>query len=125
MSALTSPARSPLLIAPIIGSFLGVLILPLPERRPLLIGRLACVTCGTTLRRPDLVPLVSFSLQRGRGRYCGRAIGWFHTAIELAAPGIAAWGILCGESWQQMWIDCLLGWSLRTLNWIDTSCFLL
>lgn len=125
MFALALPAWSPLLVAPFIGSFLGVLIQRLPERRPVAFARSVCNACGTALSPRDLIPLASFALQRGRCRHCGCAIGWFHPAIELAALGIAAWSILACQTTQQAWIGCALGWTLLTLGWIDAANFLL
>ena len=125
MPALILPVWSPLLVAPFIGSFLGVLIQRLPAHRPFVLARSACATCGATLGPRDLIPLASFALQRGRCRHCGGAISWFHPAIELAAFGVAGWSMFSCETPQQAWIGCMLGWTLLTLAWIDASCFLL
>jgi leader peptidase (prepilin peptidase) / N-methyltransferase len=115
----------PLLIAPSIGSLLGVLIVRLPQHRPVALARSACDTCATPLGVLDLVPLASFALQRGRCRYCGQPIGWFHPAIELAALGVSAWAVLACQTPQQVWIGCALGWVLLTLGWIDVVWLLL
>ena len=80
----------PLLLAPIVGSFLGVLVRRLPEGRPVALDRSACDSCGTPLGARDLVPLVSYLALRGRCRHCGAPIGRFHPAIELAAVLVAA-----------------------------------
>ena len=37
-------------------------------------GRSQCAACGQVLRAPDLIPVVSFLLRRGRCRYCGAPI---------------------------------------------------
>lgn len=125
MPALILPAWSPLLVAPFIGSFLGVLIQRLPEQRPVAFARSTCAACGTKLTPRDLIPLASFALQQGRCRHCGSAIGWFYPAVELAALGVAAWSVIACQTPQQVWIGCALGWTLLTLGWIDASCFLL
>ena len=115
----------PLLIAPFAGSLLGVLIVRLPQGRPVALSRSACESCGTVLGPADLVPLASFVLQRGRCRHCGAPIGWFHPAIELAALGVSVCAMLSGQTLQQVWIGCLLGWTLLALGWIDAVWLLL
>ncbi|HVC59326.1 MAG TPA: prepilin peptidase [Acetobacteraceae bacterium] len=115
----------PLLIAPFAGSFLGVLIVRLPEQRPVVLARSACAACGTPLGPLDLVPLASFALQRGRCRYCGEPIGWFHPAVELAALGVSVCAVLACRTPQQVWAGCLLGWMLLALGWIDALWLLL
>lgn len=112
----------PLILAPIIGSFMGTLILRLPEERPVVAARSACDRCGHTLGMRDLVPLVSYLLARGRCRYCGQPIGSFVLWIELAAIGVALWTLLAGVP---VWAGCVLGWTLLTLAWIDARTMLL
>src|SRR5579871_2618232 len=115
----------PLLVAPFIGSLLGVLIHRLPRHLPVVLARSGCEACGARLGPLDLLPLVSYALQRGRCRYCKRAIGWFHPVIELAALGVPAWAVLACQTPQDAWFACLLGWTLLTLGWIDVEWFLL
>jgi leader peptidase (prepilin peptidase)/N-methyltransferase len=115
----------PLLVAPFIGSFLGVLIHRLPRHLPVMWARSGCDACGTRLGPRDLLPLVSYALQRGRCRYCHHPIGWFHPVIELAALCVAAWAALACETPHETWIACTLGWTLLALGWIDAEWFLL
>jgi leader peptidase (prepilin peptidase) / N-methyltransferase len=115
----------PLLIAPFAGSLLGVLIMRLPEHRPVALARSACAACGTALGPLDLVPLASFALLRGRCRYCGHPIGWFHPAVELAALGVSTCAVLACQTPQQVWIASVLGWTLLALGWIDVLWLLL
>jgi leader peptidase (prepilin peptidase)/N-methyltransferase len=112
-----------LLVAPIIGSWLGVLVRRWPQGRPVAMARSACDHCGHQLGPLDLVPLASFALLRGRCRYCGAPIGWFHPAIELAALTIAV-AVFCVDAggWQS-WIDASLGWALLCAAWIDAENF--
>ncbi len=115
----------PVLAAPFVGSFLGVLIIRLPACRPLAMARSACPNCGTTLGPIDLVPLISFLALRGRCRHCGEKIGLFHLMVELAATGIAILAVLGNPDTAQVWVACGLGWTLLTLAWIDWTDFLL
>jgi leader peptidase (prepilin peptidase)/N-methyltransferase len=114
----------PVFLAPFIGSFLGVLILRLPEGRPVALSRSACDHCGQLLTSRDLIPLMSYALSRGRCRHCGAAIGSFHIAIELAALAVAVWAALAVAD-DELWLACLLGWTLLTAAWIDARTMLL
>ncbi|MFO1028515.1 MAG: A24 family peptidase [Acetobacteraceae bacterium] len=114
----------PLLVAPFIGSFLGVLIQRLPEHRPVGLARSQCDQCGHTVAARDLIPLLSFVLLRGRCRYCHQPIGWLAPGVELAALAVAGWaGVATLPS--DIWAACLLGWALLALAWIDIRTMLL
>ena len=115
----------PLIAAPFIGSFLGVLIVRLPEHAPIGATRSACPQCGVKLGPIDLVPLVSFLFLRGRCRHCQAPIGAFYPGVEMAAVAVALWAILAGADPSGVWVDCGLGWALLTLAWIDWTDFLL
>ena len=99
------------LVAPFIGSFLGVLIRRLPEERPVVAARSACESCHQALGPLDLVPIVSFLASRGSCRHCGAAIDRFHLAIELAAIVPALWAAGLDDG-LRLWADCGLGWAL-------------
>jgi leader peptidase (prepilin peptidase) / N-methyltransferase len=107
-----------LLLAPIIGSFLGVLIRRLPCGRPVVFTRSACESCGTVLTTRDLIPLMSYALQRGRCRHCSAAIGQFHPGIELAAIGVVLWAMTTDDG-DWLIADCVLGWILLALAVCD------
>jgi leader peptidase (prepilin peptidase) / N-methyltransferase len=113
-----------LLVAPFIGSFLGVLITRLPEDRPVLAARSACDTCHHVLSPGDLIPLVSWICLRGRCRYCGALLGSFYPVIELGAFGIALWAAAAVPE-SDLLLSCVLGWSLLTLAIIDWRTYLL
>jgi leader peptidase (prepilin peptidase) / N-methyltransferase len=113
-----------LLLAPFIGSFLGVVIRRLPEGRPVAWARSDCESCGATLTARDLLPLISWLMTRGRCRHCGDALGWFYPGVELAALAVAIVALMV-DGQEQAWLDCLLGWSLLTLGWIDLRTWLL
>ena len=108
----------PIVAAPIVGSFLGVLVLRLPAGRPFALARSACPHCGTTLGAADLVPLASWVVLRGRCRHCSAALGAFYPGIEIAAVGIAAWATLALPG-SLVWIGCILGWMLLAAALID------
>ncbi len=109
-------------LAPFVGSFLGVLIRRLPEGRPVVWGRSACEACGATLGPAELVPVVSFVVQRGRCRRCGTKIAPAHLAAELAATAVALAVVLAADP-EWVWWGCLLGWGLLAAAWIDAETF--
>lgn len=116
---------APLVLAPFVGSFLGVLVARLPNHRPVVVARSACETCGTTLTAFELIPLASYLAQRGRCRHCGARIAPFHVAIELGAIAVAIW-VWCAETNpDRVWIDCALGWILLALACVDWRSMLL
>jgi leader peptidase (prepilin peptidase)/N-methyltransferase len=110
--------------APFIGSFVGVVIRRLPDGRPIAWTRSACERCGGRLAARDLVPLASWVATKGRCRRCGAAIGWFYPAVELSALAVALFA-LAADGGRWVWLDCLLGWWLLTLAWIDARHWLL
>lgn len=113
-----------LVLAPFIGSFLGVLIRRLPTGRRIMWARSACEACGHRLGGPEMVPLASYLLLRGRCRACHAPIALFHPLIELAALAVAA-SAAAGHGGALLWADCLLGWTLLALGWIDAETMLL
>ena len=113
-----------LLAAPLVGSFLGVVVRRLPDRRPIAWARSSCEWCQTALRVSDLVPLYSWLAAAGRCRYCGHPLSWFYPGIELAAIAVAVTALVA-DSGQPIWLDCLLGWWLLALGWIDLRRWLL
>ena len=113
-----------LLLAPLIGSFLGVVVERLPEGRPVVLARSTCPACGEVLRARDLVPLVSWAWRRGWCR-CGRLrLGAFYPGIELAALAVAASAAAVLSGWL-LWVSLALGWTLLTLAAIDLRHYLL
>ncbi|WP_159105001.1 prepilin peptidase, partial [Komagataeibacter kakiaceti] len=109
----------PLLAAPFMGSFAGVLITRLPRRRPVVHARSACESCNVALGPHELLPLLSYGLLRGRCRTCHAPIGFFHTAVELGALMVAITVIgLRGHAppdMTRLWAGCVLGWTLLAL----------
>lgn len=71
-----------------IGSFLNVCIDRLPRGENILVGRSHCDYCKKPLRWFELIPIVSFIIQRGRCRRCRKRLSLQYPIIE-AATGIS------------------------------------
>ena len=65
------PVLIMLLVAPVIGSFLGAMAMRLPEGRPVAWARSQCEICGHALPASELIPIASFVWLKGRCRNCG------------------------------------------------------
>jgi leader peptidase (prepilin peptidase)/N-methyltransferase len=74
----------------VIGSFLNVCIVRLPERRSLWRPGSACPVCGIPIRWYDNIPVLSFVVLRGRCRACGDAIAWRYPLVEIMTSGLFA-----------------------------------
>lgn len=72
-----------------IGSFLNVLIYRIPKSIPFWKGRSFCVSCDTTIKAYDLIPIISFLFLRGRCRNCNIRISRRYPLVELIAGLIA------------------------------------
>lgn len=107
-----------LLLAPFIGSFLGVVIDRLPVGRPVIAGRSRCDHCDRSLGLAELLPFISYLWQRGRCARCGEQLRVFYPLIELAAVLVvlsAAWVLPDAVFWPSL----VLGWCLLVLAMID------
>ena len=106
------------LVAPFVGSFLGLVALRLPEGRAVVVSRSRCPHCGRVLGPVDLIPLVGWLLGRGHCRHCKAALGVFYPAIEIAAIAVALWAASQMSGWL-LWASCGFGWALLALAAID------
>jgi leader peptidase (prepilin peptidase) / N-methyltransferase len=105
----------------VFGSFIAVIAIRWPkgERAQ---GRSRCDACGETIRAAELVPLLSFVVQRGRCRRCHARIGRSHLVIEGlgAAIGIVAGYMAPGIEGVA---GAVFGWLLLALAAIDLAAF--
>ncbi len=113
----------PTILAPFVGSFLGVVIRRLPAGEAMFAGRSRCPSCRQPIAPWDMVPLASYAWLRGRCRACGDRIGRFHPAVELAALAVPLSAGLVGIEPPWLWVGCGFGWALLALGWIDWECF--
>src|SRR5690554_6056807 len=71
------------IIGLIIGSFLNVIIYRLPKNESIVSPPSHCPNCDKNLRVIDLIPVISFIINRGKCRYCGDKISWQYPLVEL------------------------------------------
>ena len=107
-----------LIAAPIIGSFIGVLVMRLPELRPIVQARSTCEYCNEQLGARDLLPIVSWLSNRARCRRCGAKLSIFYPLVEVSAFAAAAWAALVTSGWL-LAATVVLGWILLALALID------
>ena len=74
----------------VFGSFINVLIWRIPRRESIVFPGSHCPDCGKTLSARELIPVVSYLIQKGKCIHCGRRISWQYPAVELiTAVGFA------------------------------------
>ena len=66
-----------------VGSFLNVVIARIPEGRSIVFPGSACPRCGKAIAWYDNLPILSYTLLRGRCRNCRESISWRYPAVEI------------------------------------------
>ena len=77
----------------IIGSFLNVCIYRIPRQMSVVSPSSACPACGHRLRWFELIPILSFIIQRGRCLKCKAAVSCRYPLVELST------GVIFGLSY--------------------------
>ncbi|MFC4217471.1 prepilin peptidase [Pseudophaeobacter arcticus] len=108
-----------LLLAPALGSFLGVLVDRLPRGEDVLWAPSRCRSCAQRLQIRDLLPILSFVWMRGRCRSCGAAIPPWSLYLEIIATGCAVLALAAGGSGVTVLMSCLFLWGLLALALCD------
>jgi leader peptidase (prepilin peptidase) / N-methyltransferase len=72
-----------------LGTLLNVVVIRLPHERNMS-GWPRCTRCGRGLAWWQVLPLVGWLGQAGRGRCCGRRLSWLFPLIELISGGTLA-----------------------------------
>lgn len=102
----------------VIGSFLGASLVRLPEGRSVVSGRSACDGCGKALTIAELVPVLSWLVQRGKCRACGVRIGGWQLACELGGGAVGVGSVLLAREGLVL-AGMLFGWQLLLLALLD------
>lgn len=104
----------------VFGSFIATLAIRWPEGRSVSKGRSGCDSCGKELTARELVPVLSFALQRGRCRGCRAAIAPSHVVTELIGCGIGVAAGLAAPGLEGA-AGAVFGWLLLALAALDLA----
>lgn len=67
----------------VVGSFLNAVIYRLNTKKSPLRGRSVCPKCGKALEWYELIPILSFLIQKRRCRGCRQKISWHYPIVEI------------------------------------------
>lgn len=87
----------------IIGSFLNVCIIRIPQKEDIIFEPSHCRNCGSALKWYELIPLVSFLIQKGRCRNCRTGISLQYPLVEL------------GNGLAYIWVFAVYGWRVESV----------
>ncbi|MCJ7874792.1 A24 family peptidase [Phaeobacter sp. J2-8] len=119
MVAIDTTAFLLCLTGPAIGSFIAVLVDRLPRGEDVLVSPSQCRSCGNQLGVFDLIPIVSFAVQRGRCRHCAAPIPGFTLYAEILALGAGGLAVLAGGGAVDMVLSAVWLWLLLALAMSD------
>jgi leader peptidase (prepilin peptidase)/N-methyltransferase len=71
------------LLGTIVGSFLNVVIYRFNTSRSVVVGRSICMNCSHTLNWYEMIPVLSFLIQKGRCRSCATTISHQYPIVEF------------------------------------------
>jgi len=72
------------LLGLIVGSFLNVCILRIPQKQSIVLPSAHCPKCGHPLKAWENIPLFSYMFLRGKCAYCEQTISFQYPLVELA-----------------------------------------
>ena len=82
----------------VFGSFFNVVGLRIPLKKSIVVPRSACPNCGHQLKACELIPVISYVIQRGKCRGCKSRISPIYPIMELltgilfmTAPLVVGW----------------------------------
>ncbi|OSZ66786.1 prepilin peptidase [Sphingomonas sp. IBVSS2] len=104
----------------VFGSFIATLAIRWPEGRTISRGRSECDSCGRGLHAGELVPVISYVLQRGRCRGCGAPIRMSHVLTELLGGAIGVAAAIASPDPAGA-AGAAFGWLLLTLAALDVA----
>lgn len=103
----------------IIGSFLNVCILRIPNKENFITGRSYCPACHTVLKPYDMIPILSYLFLKGRCRTCKSPISPQYPLIELLTALMFPVVFRYFGFGTDALLICLLGCVLTVLSVID------
>lgn len=105
----------------IVGSFVNLVAMRLPNDEPLVWARSRADCCDVTLSASELAPVISWLAQRGRCSRCGAKVSARHPIVELAGGAIGVWAALVSSSLPEAGITALFGWQILLIALIDAE----
>ncbi len=94
------------LLGLLLGSFYNVVGLRVPKGESIVAPRSHCPSCKRTLTALELIPVVSYMLQKGKCRACCARISFVYPFVELStailftlAPFLVGWSVEVAVSW--------------------------
>ncbi len=114
-----------IVMAPFVGSFAALVADRSPRGETVVFGRSRCDACSRVLAPVDLLPLLSFTMLRGRARCCGARLGLRLPMIEILALLVPVTALAAGMDGAVLAASIALGWTLLVLGAIDHTTFTL
>lgn len=113
------------LLGLIFGSFIAAVTVRMPRDEEIVVTPSHCMSCGETLKPWQLIPAVSWLIQRGRCAMCGAAVSPRYILIECGAAAIGVWAALAGFElgWVFVAATAVMGWQLLLIALIDAENF--
>lgn len=71
------------ILGTILGSFYNVVGWRLPKKESIITPPSHCSVCNAHLGVLELIPIISFIIQKGKCKHCGAKIGWYNLVFEL------------------------------------------
>ncbi len=103
----------------IFGSFGSVLVMRLPVEEGIG-GRSRCLHCGTVLRTLNLIPLLSYIVQRGRCTRCEARIAMLYPALEMCSALIFILALMQASTMIEAFLEAFILWTLFLIAVVDT-----
>ena len=109
----------------VFGSFLNVLIHRIPKGESIAFPPSHCPACKSRLKPMELIPVLSFVLQRGRCAHCGGRISLRYPLVELLTATLLSLTWCTWQGTPPVWAYLILSSLLIVISFIDIDTFLI
>lgn len=107
----------------VIGSFLNVCIYRIPNKENIVSKRSHCMSCGNVLKWYELVPIMSYLMQKGACRHCKQKIAMQYPLVEVVNAIIYVWIFVRNGFTFESILYCLCASALVVISVIDWKTF--